>query len=174
MQKIDINPGNYDSPQVVRHTLDKTPTKGTQLVRVTFRVLYEGGEYYSDVEWAGWLSDGAIDRTLDSLEWMGWSGADILELEHGDLNAGTCRLTGDGVSIDVKTEEYDGKTQTRVNFVNRLGAADFDASGPNARIAARRRQQGSPMPSKPAAPAKAARPAAPPPTNAAGEVVDPF
>ena len=187
MQALEIQPGVYDSPQVVSHRLEVLPT-GTQMMRVIFRILYSDNQHYSDVEWSAWFGDKSVDRSLDALEWMGWSGADIMELASGSIHEDTCLLRGDQVSIDVRVESYKDKLQTRVAFVNRLGASAFDPTGINVRVAARRRSQGAPMPqpvarpqapvaSAPAATSPAAKPAAPrpaaplpPPTAGANEM----
>ena len=165
MSIFQIQPGVYDAPQVTAHRVVKSMTKGTPGVEIDFRVYYPnpdnpGWAGYADTRATLWMSEGAIDRTIDALEYLGWVGSDIMELGDGVL-----KLDGSNASIDVRAEEYKGETQIRVAFVNQIGGGggtpdEQQVSAINARLAARRRSQ----PSQQATPA--AQPAAQPATPA--------
>lgn len=82
--------------------------KGTPGVAVEF-VLVDGGE---DITWDGWLSDGAFDRTLESLRYCGFKGENLEDLQGLDANE---------VELVIEPETYEGKTKLKVQWVNRPG-----------------------------------------------------
>lgn len=63
--------------------------------------------------WTGWLSDGAFDRTVESLRHMGWTGTDLDQITGLDTNE---------VELVVQAEEYEGKKYPRIQFINRIGS----------------------------------------------------
>lgn len=67
------------------------------------------------IGWRGYFStDGAIRRTLESLKYAGWTGAqDTIESLPG--------LGSTEVELVIQHEEYEGKTYPRVQWVNKLG-----------------------------------------------------
>jgi hypothetical protein len=105
-----INPGKYTA--IAREwKLGETDNTHTPFIGVQFELLDESVAGVT-MNWSGWLSDAAIDRTLESLRACGWRGKDISD------------LTGIGdrrVTVTVDNEEYKGKTFPRIKFVNMLG-----------------------------------------------------
>lgn len=93
--------------------LGKTSTGKEQIA-----VLFDLPDLQRDIPWYGFFSDGAFDRTLESLRHMGWLGNDLTELE----NAGGGLDTND-VSITIKHELYEGRKRARVAWVNAAGGA---------------------------------------------------
>lgn len=85
--------------------------KGDDYVSADFEVTTDDGEVFT-VEWRGWLTEKTETRTLESLRLMGWTGDDV----YGDL-AGEGALRNK-VKVDVRHEEYKGKTTARVSFIN--------------------------------------------------------
>lgn len=87
----------------------KTPEKGTGFVRVLFRIsgpTHQG----QTVEFTGWLTDRAIDRTLESLVAAGFEiGTPLRELR------GIGRVD---CSIVVEHESVGARTYSRVRWVN--------------------------------------------------------
>ena len=114
------------------------------------------------MEWTGWLSPAAYDRTLDALHGLGFTGDD-LDVFNAQAPHGKCRVT-------VKTEEYKGRTTQKIAFVNaavrrvkdedRMSLADlkklaaenkrgfdgggFDSAGPPSETKAKRTAKKSP------------------------------
>jgi hypothetical protein len=78
---------------------------GTPEVVVTFGLL---GVKDQEIVWRAYMSDAAIEKSVATLKMMGWDG-DLETLKGIDSN--TVRLT-------IDEEEYDGKTQLRVQWVN--------------------------------------------------------
>lgn len=62
------------------------------------------------MEWTGWLSPAAYDRTVDALHALGFVGEDLDVLNSQEPH-GRC-------SVTVKTEEYKGRRQQKIAFVN--------------------------------------------------------
>lgn len=90
--------------------LDTTGTGSTR-VRVLFALL---GEYKGrHLTYDGYFTDGTLARTVESLRYMGWEGADLDKLEGLDKNE---------VQLLIGTEEYEGKWRNRVRFVNRAAS----------------------------------------------------
>jgi hypothetical protein len=92
-------------------------SSGNKEVAVLFDILDESAEY-SSLTWRGYLSDAAFERTIESLRICGWEGDDLSKLEGLDKNE---------VELVVEEEEYEGKIQTKVRWVNRLGSLSIKA-----------------------------------------------
>jgi hypothetical protein len=70
--------------------------------------------------WRGYFSDATVDRTIESIQNMGWQGDDLSELEDLDA-AGAERLLPDVFSIVCEPEEYEGVWRLKVKWVNKSG-----------------------------------------------------
>ena len=99
--------------QVVGHVLGRSGT-GTPHVAVLFEDI--NGDR---ITWYGYLTDKALERTVASLQILGWNPA-----EHGgdiaSLN-GTGILAGAEAEVVVEAEEYNGDIQMKVKWVNERG-----------------------------------------------------
>jgi hypothetical protein len=107
-----IEPGKYLA-KCVRAELGETKTGKPQVI-LEFEVV-------GDNAWAGmtitaysFLTDAAMDRTLESLRYCGWTGNDINDLSGVMTNE---------VEIVVEEETYEGKTHSRVKWINRIGGS---------------------------------------------------
>jgi hypothetical protein len=94
--------------RAIEWKLGLTGTGGEQ-VAVLFQL--EDGQ---TVTWRGYFTEKTTERTLDSLEYMGWDGKDITKLTGLDTN-------DVNLVIDHEVSEKDGKTYPKVNWVNRIG-----------------------------------------------------
>jgi len=79
------------------------------MIVVLFDILTEGAAE-SALNWRGSFSDGAADRTIESMRHCGWEGDDLTQLEGLDRNE---------VELVVEDEEYEGKTYAKVQWVNK-------------------------------------------------------
>lgn len=145
--------------RVVSHGLGKSGT-GTPYIAVLFE-----NEAAERLSWYGYLSEKAIERTVKTLEDLGWVPAH----DGGDITAlnGTDRLVGAEAEIVVEAEVYDGKERRKVKWVNRPGGGvpkmeEGDAAGLAASLRGRIMSAASPAPSAKPGPARAAAPAAGP------------
>lgn len=84
-------------------------SKGTPQVAVEFALLDPEAEFHT-LAWYGFLSDATFNRTIEALRYCGWQGENLDDLQGLDANE---------VSLVVDEEEYEGKLQTRVRWVNR-------------------------------------------------------
>jgi hypothetical protein len=152
------NPGRH-SVKVAAHMLGRSGT-GTHHVAVLFED--EAGDR---ITWYGYLSDKAIERTVASLQVLGWDPA-----EHGgriDSLNGTDLLVDADAEIVVENEEYEGKVRPKVKWVNAPGGgmgeamdavdADVFAASLRAKVlsAAKPTPNGAPGPAKRPEPAAA-------------------
>jgi hypothetical protein len=87
---------------------------GTFQVGVVFELLDQ--EPGTTITWYGALTDAALEWTMKALRNMGWQGDDVTEL---DGNGG--HLDANEVQLVVDEEEWEGKTRTKVKFVNSMG-----------------------------------------------------
>lgn len=78
-------------------------------VAVLFEIT-QGEHAGKSLTWFGYFTEQTTDRTLDSLRHCGWDGDNFVELKGLDANE---------VEIVVDEEEYEGKTRTKVQWVNR-------------------------------------------------------
>lgn len=102
-----IEKGTYTA-KAVEWKLGVTGT-GKEQIAVLFQL--EDG---SQITWYGYFTEKTTERTLDSLEYMGWDGVDISNPVGLDRNEVR-------VVIDHEVSEQDGKTYARVKWVNRMG-----------------------------------------------------
>jgi hypothetical protein len=73
------------------------------------QVVVDFNTEHGSIRWYGYFTDGAVDRTLVSLEHAGWDGVSLKTLD--GLGSKDC-------SIVVEEEEYNGKKRMRVQWVN--------------------------------------------------------
>jgi hypothetical protein len=121
---------------------------GAEQVAVAFQILDEGECQGKVISWYGYFTDKTVDRTLDSLRICGWRGDDLSDLTG---------VTDNEVKLVVETEEYEGKLQARVRWINaaggvalkdRLSAEDAKvfAARMRGRVAASAAKSGQPPP----------------------------
>lgn len=90
--------------QVTQH--EKT---GNEEIRVLFGI--EGGDASGQtITWRGYFTEATAERSIESLRYMGWTGDDITDIQGLDANE---------VQLVIKHEQYEGKTQVKVAWVNR-------------------------------------------------------
>lgn len=87
---------------------------GTPQVTVGFEVLAEEG---GSITWHGFLTPAAEERTIESLQAMGWEGNDITECE-GLMEAGKLAKV---VELVLVQETYKEKVRWKVKYVNAVG-----------------------------------------------------
>lgn len=146
-------------------------SKGDPQVAVEFALLDPEAEMKS-LAWYGYFTENTEARTIEALRTMGWAGDDLSDLQGLDANE---------VSIVVEEEEYQGKIQTKVRWVNKAGGLNVKAplSGDKAkafatmmrdRIRALDAAKGVKKPAQPngatRAPARSGPPEPPPMTDA--------
>lgn len=82
---------------------------GNEYIGIMFEVT--SGEHAGKVfSWRGFFTEATLDRTLESLRHCGWDSDSIVELDALGTNE---------VELVLEEEQYEGKTFTRVKWVNR-------------------------------------------------------
>lgn len=107
-----IPPGRYRA-QSRKAELGETSTNKEQ-VGVEFEIT-DGDLKGTRLVWYGYFTENTTVRTIESLRIAGWRGEDITEL--GDL----ARADAPTVELVVEHEVYEGKTTSKVRWVNRAG-----------------------------------------------------
>jgi len=82
-------------------------SQGTEHIAVLLQ-LEDGRQ----ITWYGYFTEKTMERTLDSLEYMGWDGEDITNPVGLDRNT---------VFVVVEHKEHDGKTYAEARWINRAG-----------------------------------------------------
>lgn len=82
---------------------------GKPHIAVSFKIKDTDGEE-KFVSWRGFFTDAAIDRTIESLRYLGFEGDDLGNLVGLDKNE---------VELVVEDEEYEGKVYARVQWINK-------------------------------------------------------
>ncbi len=97
---------------------------GNPQIAVRFQILDEGHDG-QEITWFGSFSKNKgqgsktpLERTIESLRVCGWEGDDLSDLTGIDANE---------VSLVIEHEEYEGKTQAKVKWVNRPGGLALKA-----------------------------------------------
>jgi hypothetical protein len=105
--------------KVVSHALGRSST-GTPHVAVLFEDV-QGDR----ITWYGYLSDAAIERTIKSLQLLGWDA--VASNGMVDTLNGTGLLVGNEAEIVVDTEVYNGEVRHKVKWVNEPGGGMVEA-----------------------------------------------
>lgn len=72
--------------------------------------------------WYGFFTEKTYARTLEALEYFGWTGDDLAVFDPAYVEQhGLSGLDTNEVALVVEQEEYDGKTRAKIQWVNRLG-----------------------------------------------------
>src|ERR1700736_383965 len=108
-------PKGYYRGRATGAVLDHTK-EGKPCIVVDFEVLEEGYEG-QHIPWYGYFTDASVDRTMDSLRYCGWNGDD-LSVFAGDQPVMVEGLNSQEVSLDIAVETYEGKTRSKVQWVN--------------------------------------------------------
>lgn len=96
----------------------ETPESRTQYVRVHFEI--ESGEAAGiGIAWDGWLTEGAIEMTLEALAACGWDGVSLSETK--GLGTKRCELV-----VEHQTNERTGRLFAQVAWVNRPGSMPIE------------------------------------------------
>lgn len=131
-----------------------TAKTGTEQTAVEFMVVGEDDQDAGQtITWFGFFTDKTLARTVEAFRHMGWQGDDLAELpvlaEQGKL--------AEEVEIVVDYEEYEGKQQAKVKWVNRPGGGRVTLERPmdetglrafSARMKASVRAAGGPRPAQ--------------------------
>lgn len=89
---------------------------GKPEVAVAFNILTEGATH-TQLTWHGYFTEATQERTIESLRIAGFAGDDLTAFEGGyDFPSDAPE-----VELVVEDEEYEGKTRTKVQWVNRAG-----------------------------------------------------
>lgn len=91
---------------------------GKEQVAVEFNVLTEGAADQGLV-WYGYFTDATLERTVESLRYMGWKGEDPSD--------GLPGLDANEVELVVEDEEFEGRTYAKVQWVNKPGGLALKA-----------------------------------------------
>lgn len=114
-----LAPGKYRGRPVAA-SLGMTST-GKEQIGVTFELVEPAGER---IGWYGFFTEKALDRTLQSLRYCGWTGNDLTDFSGEALPAGFDQE----VELDIQHEEYKDKIQVRVAWVNSGGGMAMKAA----------------------------------------------
>lgn len=112
---MEFADGNYLA-RGTQAALGETGT-GKEQVAVIFKILAPGFEG-KHITWFGYFTDKTADRTIESLRICGWAGSDLSDLSGIDTNE---------VELVIANEEYEGKTISKVRWVNRAGGVGLAA-----------------------------------------------
>jgi hypothetical protein len=113
MKMFKVPDGTYRARAVAGSEQLGFSSKGTEQIALVFALTGEG---YEDQQgtWFGYLSDAAAKYALASLRAAGWTGDDISETPLPGVGDVECEVV-------IENEEYEGKTRSKIQFVNRVG-----------------------------------------------------
>lgn len=97
--------------RAVSAALGRTGT-GKEQVAVTFQLMDSEGALGPMLTWFGYFTEQTFPRTVEGLRHCGWQGDDLSDLSGIDANE---------VSLVVENEEYEGKTYSKIRWVNAAG-----------------------------------------------------
>src|SRR5690349_14559050 len=94
--EMEIPDGKYRGRARAGHAPIIESSKETPGISV--EIDFTTPEGPTSLTWTGWLSDGALDRTVEALRAMGWQGVDLDAVDGLEANE---------VEVVVKAEEYE-------------------------------------------------------------------
>ena len=95
-------------------------SKGTKSICVRFELLSGDDAKGKFINWYGYFSEKTWERTIESLRYMGFKGDDLTEL--GELSQ--------EVRIVCVVEEYEGREQVKVKWINSCGSTAIKVNSP--------------------------------------------
>lgn len=97
---------------------------GNPQVAILFALLDEGPFKGRRLTWYGYFTDKSGDRTVESLRLIGFKSDELMDLPKGPLNQ--------EVSVEVQTNDFEGKKSSRIAWINAPGGARLaDPMKPN-------------------------------------------
>lgn len=117
---MNIPPNKYVAQAIPEESALAESSTGTPCVAVRFQIIEPHEQFGERITWYGYLSEKAQARTIESLRIAGFKGDDLTDLSS---------LGSDQCEIDVQNETYEGKVQTRVKWVNRIGGSGVAVKG---------------------------------------------
>lgn len=116
-------------------TLDRSSQKNTKFIAVNFEIVDD--EHYngeSPQAWKGYFTDKTTERTVESLQHMGYEGDNLEDFASLD-RAGCAKLLPNVVEIVCEPESFTGddgqeRWVLKVQWVNRVGGGRFKAANP--------------------------------------------
>lgn len=119
----DITDGRKTAKPVAARFM-KSPKTGTVGMEIKFEFLESTGAYES-LNWVGWLTDKAMESTMDTLvNVLGFNGNDECDAEGILVDKGALNWDQE-VSIVVELENYNGKQYPKIKWVNKLNQSPF-------------------------------------------------
>lgn len=115
----DIAPGTYRG-RAVGGALGETSSGGEQ-VAVEFELMDSTGAVGPHILWYGYFTEKAFDHTIRALRVCGWK---------GDMLTDLSGLTDNEVSLVIESETYEGRTKSRVRWVNPAGDVGLGLKAP--------------------------------------------
>ena len=106
-------PNGIYRAKAISHVLGESKNKGTPQSQVAFELSQEGYEGQR-IDWLGYYTEKTEDRTLESLRIAGWTGDDLSAAELPGLGSTE-------VDLVIENEEWEGKTRSKVQWVNKPG-----------------------------------------------------
>lgn len=113
---MPLRPGQWVVNAVVKGSSLSVAKTGTQQLEVGFTTDDPNTPSISAFLY---LTDKALPQTIDALTALGWRPEDH-DFNIAELN-GTATLVGKQASLVLEKETYEGKTHSKVRFINRLG-----------------------------------------------------
>jgi hypothetical protein len=98
---------------------------GKEQIGVMFQLI--GAHEGKHITWFGYFTDNTVDRTLESLRHCGWDSDNLAELDS---------LGANEVELVIEDETYEGKTRSKVKWVNRPSRLQMKEQMNPAQIAA--------------------------------------
>lgn len=104
--------GTYPAIAIPEQSALGEASTGTPCVEVMFQIQGPADYYGQTIVWYGYLSEGAMKSTVKGLRACGWQGDNLEDLSTVGANQ---------VELVIENEEYDGKTRSKVRWVNQPG-----------------------------------------------------
>jgi hypothetical protein len=121
---MNIPNGKYVA-KIIDYTVNADEGK-TPNIEVRFSFVVDGSE--TEWSWYGYVTEKAMKTTMRALVAMGLSTPDLDRLADGVESNILDHLTP--VVIDVENETYEGKTRSKIRWVNKMGGRSFERLAP--------------------------------------------
>ncbi len=132
---LPLETATYTARAASGASISEPSANGNRQIAVTFEITQ--GEYAGHtITWIAAFHSTpdkkgrtGVDRIIESLQHMGWTGDELAELVDIDADR-VAQMFPNEVDLACSVEEYNGEQRLRVNWVNRLGGGGFQFKEP--------------------------------------------
>lgn len=126
MSYKDIGAGEYTAKPVKGFARFISSSKGTAGLEIPFEFKIPATGNMERLNWVGWLSENAIEKTMETLvDVLGFNGQDACA-EDGLLLDPQALAWDKEIKLVIEVEKFEEKEYPKIKWVNKIGGSAFE------------------------------------------------